>query len=123
MKQFKLTLIVFALIILNSCSTSFPNEILGKYNNPDGGGYIELNVDKTFTWFADGEAVVNGSFYIKASEYNTAGYDSYYTIITEAKSGNYMSQWGVTDHIRHWNGSYDLRQDISNQYFIFKKME
>jgi len=121
----KLQLLILFVFVLNivGCTKSIPTEILGKYYNENGGGYIELNSDGTFEWISDGESVVNGTYYIKASEYNQLGYKSYHTIITTAKDGKYLTQWGVTDHIRQWKGYYDLRQDISGRYFYFKKRE
>ena len=114
-------LLLLSILLTFSCSNEFPLEILGKYYNSNDGGYVELKGDKTFSWVTDGESVVSGTYLIKAAEYNTLGYDGYYTIITDAESGIYSNQWGVTDHIRHRNGSYDLKQDISGTYFIFSK--
>ena len=112
-------------MILNTvgCTKSIPVEILGKYYNGNDGGYIELKNDGTFEWNSRGESVVIGTYYIKSSNYNMGGYKSYHTIITTPKEGKYLTQWGVTDHIRQWKGYYDLKQDLNGVYFNFKKEE
>ena len=110
--------ILFSSIIFIGC-TGVPSEVIGKYYNEDGGGYIELKENGEFIWADGNDIMVSGSYYSKGKRQETWG--TVYHIVTTPKEGRLKSQWYATDNLtkytNHDNPKYNnkwmLRQRIA----------
>jgi len=118
--------ILFSSIIFIGC-TGVPSEVIGKYYNEDGGGYIELKENGEFIWADENGIMVSGSYYSKSTTQESWG--TVYHIVTTPKEGRLKSQWNATDNLTmytnhttpKYNNKWMLRQRIAGAYgpFLF----
>jgi hypothetical protein len=100
-------------------SLSAPSEIIGKYYNEDGGGYIELKKNGEFIWADGNDIMVSGSYYSKSKRQESWG--TVYHLATTPKEGRLKSQWyatvNLTKYTNHdtpkYRNKWMLRQRIA----------
>ena len=102
--------------------TGVPSEVIGKYYNEDGGGYIELKENGEFIWADGNDIMVSGSYYSKGKSQESWG--TVYHIVTTPKEGRLKLQWNATESLTKYtnhdtpkyNKKWMLRQNIARAY-------
>jgi len=119
--------LLFAFPLLFSCGGSVPNEVLGKFVNPDDGGFVEFKSDGTFIWADESQVMAKGTFVYEGQKEESWGI--VFDIDTKVTGGTLKTEWknteNITNYSNHDNPSYNnklvLRQYISGAPFVFIK--